>query len=391
MNGRNHIEPVAKILRRSGVFACLVAVLLLTSATQGQAQSTPPVSQAPGAAQAPAVTWSSGTQPASAAQATVPASSRPADTAPTGSRKPKEGLTVHGYWKIDVRNPDGTLAKHLEFENQLCTTFTDPTGTETVLGGDTTLSNLLMGTASRGAWSIILGTPETATGATPNCAFNASYMMGQTSTNFPGYSTNTNQSLSLPFDGPLDWFCDGGSFLNNNQGFACFPALNASYAQTVSLNEGNNYTLPEHQNSGLGVTLSGQFTAPSGYPGVTISAVGTNLYTCAGDPSPIDCQNFGAYLGTAIPGGNGSSACFASNAFNRLYPFNEIGVSSYSASVPCGGSYPYGTSIMTFRVGNLFGLNPFSGVVLTGNNGTPAPFTVVAGQTVAVNWTLSFQ
>jgi hypothetical protein len=30
-----------------------------------------------------------------------------------------EGLQVHGHWVIDVRNPDGTLAVHREFENSL--------------------------------------------------------------------------------------------------------------------------------------------------------------------------------------------------------------------------------------------------------------------------------
>jgi hypothetical protein len=30
-----------------------------------------------------------------------------------------EGLKVHGHWTIDVRNPDGTLASHHEFENAL--------------------------------------------------------------------------------------------------------------------------------------------------------------------------------------------------------------------------------------------------------------------------------
>lgn len=30
----------------------------------------------------------------------------------------KEGLQVHGHWVIDVRNPDGKLAAHREFENE---------------------------------------------------------------------------------------------------------------------------------------------------------------------------------------------------------------------------------------------------------------------------------
>jgi hypothetical protein len=32
---------------------------------------------------------------------------------------PHEGVKVHGHWVIDVRNPDGTLAQHRDFENSL--------------------------------------------------------------------------------------------------------------------------------------------------------------------------------------------------------------------------------------------------------------------------------
>jgi hypothetical protein len=32
---------------------------------------------------------------------------------------PREGVKVHGHWTIDVRNPDGTLASHRDFENSL--------------------------------------------------------------------------------------------------------------------------------------------------------------------------------------------------------------------------------------------------------------------------------
>ena len=57
----------------------------------------------------------------------------------------REGITVHGHWVIDVRNPDGTLSSHVEFENDLV-----PTGAGT-------LAMLLGRTASevRG-WTIFL-------------------------------------------------------------------------------------------------------------------------------------------------------------------------------------------------------------------------------------------
>lgn len=44
-----------------------------------------------------------------------------AETAPAVESKggPKEGIKVHGHWTIDVRNPDGTLVSHREFENAM--------------------------------------------------------------------------------------------------------------------------------------------------------------------------------------------------------------------------------------------------------------------------------
>jgi len=37
----------------------------------------------------------------------------------TASKGVNQGILVSGYWKIDVRNPDGSLVKHVEFENAL--------------------------------------------------------------------------------------------------------------------------------------------------------------------------------------------------------------------------------------------------------------------------------
>lgn len=46
----------------------------------------------------------------------------PTKTTPSSSNGgPKEGIKVHGRWTIDIRNPDGTLVSHREFENALQT------------------------------------------------------------------------------------------------------------------------------------------------------------------------------------------------------------------------------------------------------------------------------
>ena len=67
-----------------------------------------------------------------------------ANAAPGGGGQ-KEGIKVHGHWMIDVRNPNGTLMKHHEFENAL------------VPGP--VLASLLGRTKIMGTWRIILSWP----------------------------------------------------------------------------------------------------------------------------------------------------------------------------------------------------------------------------------------
>jgi hypothetical protein len=72
----------------------------------------------------------------------------PAKTAasPAGESKggQKEGIKVHGHWTIDVRNPDGTLVTHREFENALKTT------------GARAMAQMLGRQASPGIWVVLL-------------------------------------------------------------------------------------------------------------------------------------------------------------------------------------------------------------------------------------------
>lgn len=55
---------------------------------------------------------------------------------------PHEGIKVHGHWVIDVRNPDGTLVTHREFENGLI--------------GPAVLANVLARQNSVGFWRVML-------------------------------------------------------------------------------------------------------------------------------------------------------------------------------------------------------------------------------------------
>jgi len=67
----------------------------------------------------------------------------PGETKP--AKPGHEGIAVHGHWVIDVRNPDGSLAQHREFENSV----TGP--------GQVALVTLLVQGFGTGDWAIVLG------------------------------------------------------------------------------------------------------------------------------------------------------------------------------------------------------------------------------------------
>jgi hypothetical protein len=70
------------------------------------------------------------------------AAARGGETAPENG--PRNGIKVHGHWTIEVRNPDGTLATHREFENSL--TF-----------GARFLATALGRQSTAGLWTITFG------------------------------------------------------------------------------------------------------------------------------------------------------------------------------------------------------------------------------------------
>jgi hypothetical protein len=71
------------------------------------------------------------------------------ETAVAGEKSSRDGshqgIKVHGHWMIEVRNPDGTVVTHREFENSLSP------------DGALMLAGLLSRTVSAGFWEIILG------------------------------------------------------------------------------------------------------------------------------------------------------------------------------------------------------------------------------------------
>ncbi len=122
------IERARKLWRRCVNCTSVIALVLLGAGVT-RAQSSPNAS---------------GTPPALAAKSSsVPATQKNAAQPPTNAMN--TGVKVHGHWIIEVRNPDGSLVTHREFENEI------------QVAGVATLASLLARTATPGAWSIGLG------------------------------------------------------------------------------------------------------------------------------------------------------------------------------------------------------------------------------------------
>jgi hypothetical protein len=148
-NGKH--EVMARTARQSLVFAALVA-MVLSIAGIGGAQSGAPAPAAP-----------------SVKAATAPAQA-PAAPAAKPAKGQHEGITVHGHWVIEVRNPNGELVTHREFENALSPGLTIPWsngGSFSLPGGASLLSALITGQpmSMPPSWTILLEGPGGLTSA----------------------------------------------------------------------------------------------------------------------------------------------------------------------------------------------------------------------------------
>ena len=121
----------------------------------------------------------------------APAADADANNKVTSEEKPSggphEGIKVHGHWTIEVRNPDGTLVTHREFENSL-TPF-----------GSGVLVNLVGGAATPGAFEIGIsgngpGLCSLAAGTNGFCSI--------TSAGWPG-TVNSSNLVVRPLGGNL--------------------------------------------------------------------------------------------------------------------------------------------------------------------------------------------
>lgn len=191
-----------------------------------------------------------------------------------GGRGSSEGIKVHGHWTIEVRNPDGKLVSHSEFENGLCTT---PSGLPAgYTYGDYVIATLLAGNSVAGGWAVELGNPAIPSPSNPPlpCATGGGGLQGAASVLFvlvePGFTVAApcaNVNVSAP-------------------NATCFPTL---AAPTVS----NSYPVT--------LTLSGSFTVPTGTT-ATITAVGTFVTFCAPEDNPSQCLSLVSPAETQLTG-----------------------------------------------------------------------------------------
>jgi hypothetical protein len=105
-----------------------------------------------------------------------------------------QGIKVHGHWKIDIKNPNGSLASTHEFENSL-------------YDGGVLLAYLLASMATAGEAAIVFGTNNASPCGGNDCEFYES-STGYWATTFCASNAsscafNLNVTVSVPTVGPL--------------------------------------------------------------------------------------------------------------------------------------------------------------------------------------------
>jgi hypothetical protein len=207
---------------RWGPALLAVAALALGAASPSHAQTAP---KAPG--------------PKTGAGATPAAKAAPSKG---GNR---EGIAVHGHWTIEVRNPDGKVVNHREFENMLSP------GLGSGAGGASLLAAILGRVVTPGGWAVLLTDATSA---------------GQIDINEPG----TASVIA----------CVGVAV-------SCSSSLSVTGPQFGPLGiAGNSLT-------GTTFTLTGSGVVPTGFPS-PIAYVQTSSFACAPSASPSTCATFSA-------------------------------------------------------------------------------------------------
>jgi hypothetical protein len=272
---------VRNMLRRGILALAALAALVFVSAgpTHAQAQSSASNS-APIAATIPVEV--AATNLATVAQAATP--KPPVEPIPSAAqsatRGAHEGIKVHGHWIIEVRNPDGKVASHTEFENALNAETAEPL-----------LLALITGQTSPGAWAVGLEASGNLCGSGPAVTIGFA----------PGPSLTSIYPCVLTESG--DQY-----FSTCNTSFGCSPTLTVTPPST----------------SLQAVTLTGQMTVVNT---TIINAVSTMLMTCSSSVPSSACPTT-----TATP----ASPSMLPPSLVQLLDDDKVGTTLIAALFPFG-------------------------------------------------------
>jgi hypothetical protein len=266
-NGKHGV--IAQIAGPGLVLAALLAVVLST-VSMGRAQSGATSPTSPGAK--PAV---------------APAKAPALATAKSPAKVQSEGIKIHGHWTIEVRNRDGSVASHTEFENSYLSQSLFP--------------SILSRTMTLGEWGIVLGgSPSPCVVANVNMSFIGTQ----------GYGVGINAN---PVGFPVCVITESGpaigAYIN---GSLCNPAAGTGSCSNSLLVSSNATT--------LNPTLTGNVVATNSG---TISQVGTIFSTCGPAVSSTACATettldsgqydwVSGFTGTTLPA-QGSGTCGGTN------------------------------------------------------------------------------
>jgi len=150
----NVVRTAKKILVVTGLASLAFVLAGPTWAQSKPAQTETAPAQSAAAAPETSLSGKSSSV-GSSAQAGAEKTTQAVAQSPSAEPRPPKGqhesITIHGHWIIDVKNPDGRLVRHVEFENSLVPN-----------SGPAVLSSLLGGNNSSGqSWAIVLvGSPQ---------------------------------------------------------------------------------------------------------------------------------------------------------------------------------------------------------------------------------------
>lgn len=272
-NGKR--EVIAGITGPGLVLAALLAIALSNSIA-GRAQSGTASLAAPAPTQAKAAPATQAAQPA------VP-----------GERKPggnHEGITVHGHWVIEVKNPDGTVTARREFENSI-----QPAGMNF-------LAALIAANNSSGGLSILLnGAQSTFPGYIPTFTEAGPCVPlseGLSGTGGPSSGTScliTTAQSSTGLATGLTFLCVGAQESYSGQSPPKGPTVPCSTNLSITAPTWTGAAIP---GTSAQVQLLGTVTVTASSPGNVVDAE-TIFTTCNASTTPSSCLT-GATFPTTI-------------------------------------------------------------------------------------------